>query len=98
MQWPNQNERQAISQRFWNQRGLPYCCGVIDGPLIRTFGYRPNRDELNTRKCHYGFNIFLICDDQGLVRDAKVDEAGNQADSSNLQRMDFYRNIESRLN
>ena len=97
VKWPSNNERQAISQRFWEQRGLPYCCGAIDGTLVRTFGYRPNRTELNTRKCHYGFNILLVCDDQGLIREACVGEAGSQADSAILQRQEFYRDIEMKL-
>ena len=94
VKWPQELERHAISHRFNLQRQLPFCIGAIDGTLIRTFGYNPNRDERNTRKCHYGFNLVIICDDQGLIRAAFHGEPGSQADSSILRRSEWFKNID----
>ena len=95
--WPSENERHAISNRFIRQRGLPMCTGVIDGTLVKSFGYYHRRDEMNTRKCFYGFNVVLICDDTGLVRQGWYDQVGSEADSTILRESTWYQNINAHL-
>lgn len=97
VQWPTENERHAISNRLNIQRELPYCVGIIDGTLIESFGYQPHKLELNTRKCFYGFNLVIICDDQGLIRYAMHDEPGSQGDSCILRRSQWYSDIKLNL-
>ncbi len=95
--WPLFSERSAIANRFWNQRRLPLCVGAIDGTLARCYGYYTNREEMITRKCHYGFNLVFFCDDQGKVRKAFYGEAGSEADSSIIMRSTWYSSINSHL-
>lgn len=91
--WPSQIEKQAIANRFNSHKHMPMCIGVIDGTLVRTFGFYDKRQEMNTRKCHYGFNVLLICDDRGMVRQDWVDQAGSEADSTILRESTWYSDI-----
>ena len=95
--WPSQLEKQAIANRFDSHKQMPMCIGVIDGTLVRTFGFYDKRQEMNTRKCHYGFNVLLICDDRGIVRKDWVDQAGSEADSTILRESAWYQDIRAHV-
>ena len=91
--WPKQMEKQAIFNTFNSHKQMPMCIGIIDGTLVQTFGFYERREEMNTRKCHYGFNVLLISDDQVFIRQDWCDQAGSEADSTILRESDFYNSI-----
>ena len=66
--WPDENERQLISKRFFLEYKFPYCVGIIDGTylLLRNKPELCGEDYI-TRKGGYGINCLIICDDQGKI-------------------------------
>ncbi len=66
--------------------------------LVELFGFYERRDEMNTRKCFYGFNVVVICDDLGVIRQGRYDQVGSEADSTILRESLWYQDIDSHLN
>lgn len=95
--WPNEEERALIAQRHHSRWDMPMCIGAIDGTLVRTKGYQPNKTELNTRKCHYGFNVLLLCDDSALVRYYVAGSCGSLSDSTIFENTNLYNQLNTKL-
>ena len=83
----------CILEKQVNKKHLPHCVEIIDG----TFGFYHRREEMNTRKCHYGFNVVLICDDRGVVRQGWYDQSESEADSTILRESSWYSDVGDHL-
>lgn len=83
VQWPNQVERQFISERFDNNYGIPGAVGIVDGTHIY-FSQKPHIDGevYFSRKCRYSMNVQLICDDKRLIRYYQIGHPGSRFDST----------------
>ena len=67
--WPNAEERLLISHRFERDHGIPGAVGIVDGTPV-FFSQRPGVDGevFWSRKCRYGINLQLVCDDKKKIR------------------------------
>ena len=95
-QWPNEQECGRIATS-WYKYKLPLCVGAIDGTLVATKCYQPNRQELNTRKSHFAFNVLLVCDFKGCIRHYVCDAPGSMADVTIYEESDLFSGIVQRL-
>jgi DDE superfamily endonuclease len=70
IQWPDQEERKRIAQRFFEGFDLPNCMGIADGTLF-PFARKLETDDAadyNGRKLGYTITCMVVCDDRRLVR------------------------------
>lgn len=93
--WPDAEERQRISGRMDVKFGLPGGIGVIDGTPV-VFAQRPAIDGETfwTRKCHYAYNLQLICDDLKRIRWYNCGWPGSVFDASVFDSTDLRKNHE----
>ena len=92
-QWPDENARDQLAAYNWRRYSLPLCIGSIDGTLVKIKGFQPNRQELNSRKHHFAFNVLLVCNYHGTVIHYVVDSPGSMADVSIYEESDMFNNL-----
>lgn len=95
--WPTETERGQLAALNWKRYKMPMCVGAIDGTLVKIKGFQPNRQELNSRKNHFAFNVLLICDFYGSIRYYVCDAPGSMADVSVYEETQLYNNINEYL-
>ena len=72
--WPNENERNGISQQIWNKYGWVNCVGYLDGTLLPLY-YKPQSEDCGDyygRKLGYTMPALVVSDENLLVRHTQV--------------------------
>jgi hypothetical protein len=61
--WPEQAERNEMKARV-AATGFRHCVGIIDGTMV-TLEFKPQKyhECYYSRKCVYGLNVMVVCDD-----------------------------------
>jgi DDE superfamily endonuclease len=70
IKWPDEEERQQISDRIRQKHVFPNCVGFIDGTLL-PLAFAPqtvDAPDYHGRKHQYSLSVLIINDDQRLVR------------------------------
>ena len=93
IQWPDENERREISNRFTMNHGLKGAVAIVDGTQV-ILSQRPHIDGETywTRKGRYSINLQIVCDDKRMVRSYVVGWPGSVSDSTVFNDSDIYKN------
>ncbi|KAK3928636.1 Protein ANTAGONIST OF LIKE HETEROCHROMATIN PROTEIN 1 [Frankliniella fusca] len=99
--WPGPEERERIKNVFQRATGFPGAVGCIDGTHV--YITRPVRNPVSYRNRHhtYSLNVQTVVDNNLLVRDLYVGEAGSMMDKRVFRRSplcsDLVRGVNDRL-
>jgi hypothetical protein len=91
--WPDDHEREEISQRLRQKNHFPKCVGAIDGTHLG-LAFKPelDREEYWTRKQHYAVAATLVCDDLKRIRYINVGWPGSVHDQRVFQNSALSKN------
>ena len=82
IQWPQEEERQNISNRIHRKYGFPNCIGLMDGTTLPLqLKPKTNGEDYYTRKGFYAVHVLLTCDDTAKVRHLVVGWPGSVHDN-----------------
>ena len=90
--WPDEAERERISERIRAQYAFPDCVGLIDGTLfpLRFKPARVDAPDFSGRKFAYSLSTLIVCDDQKRIRYYLSGWPGTAHDNRIFTRSDLY--------
>lgn len=93
IRWPSQEERNAIKRRVERRTGMPGAVLFMDGKHFSIT--QPKEDAVAFRNYHHGFSMKAqaLSDDQMIVRDLYVGEAGSLHDRRVFRRSPLRTNM-----
>lgn len=91
--WPDAAERIRIKTNMERISGFPGCVGMLDGKHITIT--KPHEEPAAYRNRHHNYSILVqgVCDDNLMIRDLYVGEAGSLHDARVFRRSPLCRNM-----
>lgn len=93
IQWPDEQERARIKARFLAYSGISGVVGVVDGTFNNVTAPLFDKNRYRNRHHQFAYNTMAICDDNLLIRDMHVGEAGSMHDSRVFRRSPLYQRL-----
>ena len=96
IQWPDAEEREEISRRFYVDYCFQDCVGVIDGTYI-VLTHKPSwcGEDFYTRKSNYSVQALIICDDRSRILYSYTGWPGSCHDQRVWSNTPIYENPEN---
>lgn len=93
IRWPTVEERVLIKRRILRRTGFPGAVGIMDAKHFSITC--PVEDAVAYRNYHHGYSVKAqaVCDDEMIVRDLYVGEAGSLHDSRVYRRSPLCTNV-----
>lgn len=93
IKWPDNMEREMISEFFEDLYGYPGVCGCIDGCHISVTAPLEQPQRYVDRKKNYSILLQAVCDHRMLFRDVYVGEPGSVGDKATFKKSPLGKSI-----